>query len=378
MEIKKKKILFTEYFSFVGGGQVVLLNLIKNLKKDYEIKVLLLNEGKLVKELEKVGIDYYIIKAPLKVKYRYFWNILPVIFKIYQLLKKIKPDLIYANCFFAIKLLMPAIRLLKIKTIWHKHVIIDKKYNSYLAGQIRKYSKLVNIIICVSYAVRESLINIGVNKDKLKVIYNGIEIPELNIKKERKKIREKYKIKNEFLIGTIGFFRENKGFDIFIKCAYELKKKIKNLKFILAGKSDIGTGSYEIKLRNLIRDLKLNDNFIFPGYVDRYKILPAFDLFILSSYAEPFGLITLEALSLNIPVVAFATGGSKEIIKNGYNGFLVNKVNYKLLAEKVLYVLKNRKHLRKISKNASKYIWEKFGIKKQIIEIKKIINRLIA
>ncbi len=378
MEIKKKKILFTEYFSFVGGGQVVLLNLIKNLKKDYEIKVLLLNEGKLVKELEKVGIDYYIIKAPLKVKYRYFWNILPVIFKIYQLLKKIKPDLIYANCFFAIKLLMPAIRLLKIKTIWHKHVIIDKKYNSYLAGQIRKYSKLVNIIICVSYAVRESLINIGVNKDKLKVIYNGIEIPELNIKKERKKIREKYKIKNEFLIGTIGFFRENKGFDIFIKCAYELKKKIKNLKFILAGKSDIGTGSYEIKLRNLIRDLKLNDNFIFPGYVDRYKILPAFDLFILSSYAEPFGLITLEALSLNIPVVAFATGGSKEIIKNGYNGFLVNKVNYKLLAEKVLYVLKNRKYLRKISKNASKYIWEKFGIKKQIIEIKKIINRLIA
>ncbi len=376
MKAQKKKILFVEYFSFIGGGQVVLLNLLKNLKQDYDIKVLLLNEGKLVKELKNIGVNYYIIKAPLKIKYRYFWNILPVSFKIYKFLKKIKPDLIYANCFFAVKLLAPIIKLLKIKTIWHKHIIIDKKYNSYLSRQIRKYSKFVNVIICVSHAVKESLINTGVNKDKLKVIYNGIEIPEINIKKERKKIREKYKIRNEFLIGSIGFFRENKGFDIFIKCAYELKKKLKNLKFILAGKSDLDSNSYEIKLKNLIKDLKLNNDFILPGYVDRYKILPAFDLFVLPSYAEPFGLITLETLSLGIPVVAFATGGSKEIIKNGYNGFLVNKVGYEFLTEKVLYILKNRKYLRKISKNARKYTRDKFGIKKQIVEIKKIISKL--
>ncbi len=372
---KKKRILFVEYFSFIGGGQIVLLNLIKSLKKYYDIKVLLLNEGQLSKELQKLKIDYHLIQAPQKIKYRYFWQMFPAIFKIYRYIKEMKPDLIYANCFFAIKLLSPAIRLLKIKTIWHKHVIIEKKYNSYLAGQIRKYSKIADVIICVSNAVKKSLVDIGVDKDKLKVIYNGIKMPDINMIKVRKEIRKKYKIGDKFLIGSIGFFRENKGFDIFIKCAGELKKLIKNLKFMLVGKSDMTQNSTEKNLKQLAKDSGLEKDFIFAGYIEKYKILPAFDLFVLPSHAEPFGLVTLEALSLGIPVVAFATGGTKEIIKNGYNGFLVKKLDYKDLSKKIVNILQNRKKLKTIRSNAKKTIIEKFNIKNQILKMVKIIDK---
>lgn len=375
---KKKKILFVEYFSFIGGGQVVLINLIKGLKKYYDVKVLLLNEGKLCDELKKLKVDYYLIKAPRKVKYRYFWTILPVVFKIYKYIKKIQPDLIYANCFFAVKILAPVIKLLKIKTIWHKHIIIDKKYNSYLASQIREYSKYVDKIICVSEAVRNSLINIGVDKNKLEVIYNGIEKPELNVLKERKKLREKLKVEEKFLIGSIGFFRENKGFEIFIRCAKELKSMIKNLKFILVGRSDTEDESQEKRLRQLIKDLNLKEDFILPGYIEKYKILPAFDLFVLPSYAEPFGLITLEAMALGIPVVAFASGGTREIIKDGYNGFMVKEINFKSLAQKIKSIIKNKRKLKKISQNAKKHILKNFNIKNQISKTVKIIDKYLS
>lgn len=372
----RKKILFVEYFSFLGGGQVVLLNLLKYLKNDYEIYFLLFNRGQIEKKLKELKINYFFIKPPDKVKYRYFWKIIPVLIKIYRFIKKLKPDIIYANCYFAVKLLAPVLRILKIKTIWHKHIIIEKNYNSYLASEIRKYSKFVEKIICVSKAVKESLIKIGVCEKKLVVIYNGIEF-EKNKKDMREKIRKNYNLNKKFVIGAMGYFRENKRFDIFIDMAKILKNFDCNFRFILSGEAVNGNNFLENKLRAMVKNYQLNDIFIFTGYVDRYKILPAFDIFVLPSQAEPFGLVTLEALSLGIPVIAFATGGTKEIIKDNKTGFLVKKVGPEYMANKILKVYKNRSLLNKIKINSKKLVKSKFDLKIQIANIKYLIENTV-
>jgi len=372
----RKKILFVEYFSFLGGGQVVLLNLLKYLRNDYEIYFLLFNRGQIEEKLKDLKINYFFIKAPEKVKYRYFWKMMPVLIKVYKFIKELKPDIIYANCYFAVKLLAPVLKILKIKAIWHKHIIIEKSYNSYLAREIRKYSKFVEKIICVSKAVKESLIKIGVSENKLVVIYNGIELIK-NKRVLREKIRKKYNLNGKFVIGSIGYFRENKRFDIFISVANILKKFDKNFRFVLSGKSEKDDNFLEKKLENMVKNFKLNDIFIFTGYIERYKILPAFDFFVLPSQAEPFGLVTLEALSLGIPVIAFATGGTKEIIKDNKTGFLVTKIAPEYMASKILKIYKNKKLLNKIKINSKKLIENKFDLKIQIKRIRYLIENII-
>lgn len=374
MKGNKDNILFLEYFSFLGGGQRITLKIVKYLKTFYNIKFIAFDDGLIAKELKKLKIKCEIMQAPKHAKIRYFWHSIPFFLKFKKYLKDNNIKLIYCNSYFTAKLATFVARTTNIPVIWHKHIIIENRYNSYLAAQIRNISKYVNKIICVSNAVLESMKRIGVDNRKLCVVYNGIDT---SIKtKKQDGIRKKYKLNNYFIVGTIGFFRRNKGFELLIKAALVVKQKERNIKFFIAGKSD-GDLQYEDELKTLVKNYNLDDTIIFGGYIDRYKCVSDFDVFVLPSYAEPFGLVTIEAGLLQIPVIAFATGGTPEIIKDGVNGFLVKDVSAEKLAEKILYAYKNRKKIKKIGKMACKIVKEKFDEKIMQKNIHNIIKEVL-
>jgi|DewCreStandDraft_4_1066084.scaffolds.fasta_scaffold07595_10 glycosyltransferase involved in cell wall biosynthesis len=374
MKEKKDNILFLEYFPFLGGGQRITLKIIEYLKKFYNIKFISFNDGLIVKELRKLKIKCEIMQAPKNAKIRYLWHSIPFYFKFKKYLKYNNIKLIYCNSYFTAKLATFVVRATNIPIIWHKHIIIENRYNSYLAQHIRNTSKYVNKIICVSNAVLESMKRIGVDNRKLCVVYNGINT--LIKKKEQGGIRKKYKLKNYFVAGTIGFFRRNKGFEFLIKAALIVKQKEKNIKFFIAGKSD-GDLKYENELKSLVENFNLNDTVIFGGFIDRFKCVSDFDVFVLPSYAEPFGLVTIEAGLFEKPVIAFATGATPEIIKDGVNGFLVKEVSAEKLAEKILYVYKNRRKIKRTGKTAYKIVKEKFDEKIMQKKIHNIIKEVL-
>src|SRR5271157_1611730 len=148
----KKKILFLEYFPFIAGGQNVLLSIIENLKKDYDVEALIFNRGEIENRLKELKVKYHFIQAPKTVKYRYFLAFAKFNKEIYEFIKDGGYDLIYTSGHFSTKLVVPALKKLKIPLIWHKHLIIDKGYFSYMASQVRKFSRFADKIICVSDA----------------------------------------------------------------------------------------------------------------------------------------------------------------------------------------------------------------------------------
>ncbi len=373
-----KKILFLEYFPFIGGGQAVLLRLIDKLKCKYDISVLVFKKGDIEKELTKLKIRYFHIPSPKTVKFRHFIPMFLFQKKLLAFLKEEKPDLIYANNFFSVKLSADTANFLKIPLIWHKHIIIDKTHNSYMARQIRHFSKMVRKIICVSKAVRDSLAALGVDENKLITVHNGIEIKDFKGRSQIQKIRKKYGFKDNFMAGSVGFLRSNKGFDILIKAAALIKEKNKDIKFLIIGKGEDNDVKTEHELKKLAEYLGLSDTLVFTGYQDKQAYLPAFDAFILPSPAEPFGLVTIEAMAQGLPVIAFNAGGTKEIIKNNYNGFLADNINESSLAEKILEVYTKRNKLLKIKKNAVKTVREKFTLENQVKEISRIINGVLG
>lgn len=372
----KKKIIFAEYFSFVGGGQAVLLNLIKGLRKEYEAEVLLMQEGPFEKLLKDNHIKYTVLKAPEKPRYRYFLKYFRFAKAAHDYLKKSGASLLYGNGFLSVKLLaMPAF-FAGIPVIWHKHIIADKKPLSYFGLNAAFLSLFVRKIICVSGAVMRSMKNAGVKPGKMSVIHNGMD-PLAPSKTQRNKIRKKYSIENNFVAGTVGFFRRNKGIEMLIDAAEIAAKRSKKIKFLIAGKGVQGDEQYEKYLRKKAEDKGLKNTFIFAGYGDRKLFIPAFDVFVLPSPAEPFGMVTLEASSLKVPVVAFNTGGTPEIIKDGINGYLVNEVSAKALAEKILAVMNGKKSLLKSGKAAAKNVKENFTVKAQVEKTAKLIRGVI-
>lgn len=372
----KKNILFLEYFPFLGGGQRITLKIAEYLKSFFNVKFVCFNKGLIINELKKMKISYEIINAPRNAKLRYFWISIPFYFRFKKYLIENDIKLIYCNSYFTAKLATFVSKSLNIPVIWHKHVIIENKKESYLAEQIRKISNYVEKIICVSQAVKNSLQKIGVAENKLCVIYNGLEFKRYK-KKNNNNIKKHYKLNNFFIAGSIGFFRRNKGFDLLIKAAAIVRKKEKNIKFFIVGKSD-GDFKYEQELKSLVKHYNLEDTVIFGGYIDWYKCMGVFDVFILPSYAEPFGLVTIEAGAYGIPVIAFATGGTPEIIKDGINGFLAKEITAEALANKILQIYNKRKQIKKIGQMARKIVKEKFNeqiMKKKILNIiKEILN----
>jgi glycosyltransferase involved in cell wall biosynthesis len=372
---KNETILFVEYFGTVGGGQVVLLNLLKRLRRKYDVQVLMLNEGPFFGMLEKEDIRVHYIKTPPKIRYRYFWDYLPFMFRFLRLLKDIKPSLVYVNGYFAAKLTAVPCSLLKLPFIWHKHITVDKKPGSYLGRQIRILSKITKRMICVSDSVKQTILDLGVEPEKLVTIHNGIGLPEPGVIKRRKNIRKEYGIGRAPLAGAVGVFRRNKGFDLLIRAAAISAIKLPGLKVMLVGGGD---HAYEDELRQLAYDLKVQDRIILTGYGDKFDFMPAFDVFVLPSLKEPFGMVTLEAASLKIPAVAFATGGTVEIVKDGYSGFLAGKITAEALAEKMTYALKNRAKLKKAGINAFNTVKTRFTLDEQAKKIAAVIDEAIG
>src|SRR3989344_1115731 len=130
------------------------------------------------------------------------------------------------------------------------------------------------------------------------------------------------------------------------------------------------------------RILFICKNVFFKGGISHKKLVKTlvsgnFYLFVTASTTETFGISTLEAQASGIPCVAINATGTKDIIKNGYNGYLVKDGNKKEFAKKVLELLKKNSLREKMGRNAinesKKYSSRKIN-KIWINEYRKLIN----
>ena len=98
-------------------------------------------------------------------------------------------------------------------------------------------------------------------------------------------------------------------------------------------------------------------------------------IYALPSRTEGFGLVLVEAETMSLPAVAFDCGGPKEIVKDGYNGFLVEAENVQMLAEKILTLVIDDKLREQMSKNAFEES-KKYKIDNIINQWEKLIESL--
>lgn len=215
-----------------------------------------------------------------------------------------------------------------------------------------------------------------ITKNNTSILSNAIDIDNIsNLKdKYRKDLKPKYNIDpNKKVIGFIGRISEQKGIIPFIEEFKSYKDEFKDCIFML-----IGSGDQDEKAKELIKKYNLKNNFILTGHEDDvYKFYPIIDIFFLPSLYEGLPMVILEAMSFRKPIVAMNVGSINELVKNEYNGYLINEKDYKSFI-KYLKILKNEdERIKSYGENSFKIIENNYNIVEYQKNITKVYDKVL-
>ena len=229
-------------------------------------------------------------------------------------------------------------------------------------------ARAADLILTVSHAMKDELLKLGFPKDKIRVCYNGVDPQKYSPKassKQIKELRSSYGLKDDdLMILFIGRLVGVKGVDKLIMAMPHVLQRLPNAKLVI-----VGLGGLQDYLVNLVRTIKLQDfiKFRFEFLPEEERILhyAACDIAVFPSLYEPFGIVVLEAMSMERPVVVGAAGvsGMREIVVpcgEDQCGFHVNPDNPGDIAWGITSALESTEKKEWLGKNGRRRVLDEF------------------
>lgn len=343
----KKKIIEVSSDSNIGGAGKCLITLLKNF--DYhklDVKVILPPNSLLKPEIEGLGIEVMevagIAEKSIDVK---------AIKEFKRIFKAEKPDLVHTHASMSARI---AARRAGAKVIYTRHSVFpqSKRLTTFpgklINGIINNHYS--DSIIAVAEAAKDNLTDTGVSAKKISVILNGVDGLKPESESEKHLIRRRFGVNDgERVISIVARLEDIKGHNYFIEAAKMLIDEGVRAKFIIAG-----TGSYEAELKNKVKNLGLDKNVIFTGFItDVDKLMNITDIQVNASYGtEATSLALLEGMSIGVPAVVSDFGGNPGVITDGENGFVVPKQNSAALKSGIERLLNDEAMYNKMSEKS--------------------------
>lgn len=306
-------------------------------------------------------------------------------------IEQVKPDIIHAHnmhyfspvhadILYEIKKSMGIPLILTAHNVWADD---DKTWQ-----ELNKRSHIWDMVIAVSHYIRKELIRVGFDKDRVVVVHHGIDINRFS-PSNTLDIREIDTLYPEFKGRRVIFHPArmslDKGCHVSVKALDFIRREYPDVLLVLAGTGKtVDWGSQQQKhvkmILELVNDYKLKDNvFIkFFAWDDMPLIYKAAEFCVYPScFEEPFGLVMLESMATEKPIVVSKAGGMPEIVRSGVNGYVVEMNNPYELAEKCCLLLSKPKLCRELGQKGRlmvEKIWNKDVMTQKTLEVYKSAN----
>lgn len=181
-----------------------------------------------------------------------------------------------------------------------------------------------------------------------------------------------------FVVGTIGHLSPIKGHDVFVRAAEIVLKKCENIRFVIVGEDKSPSGKNRRELEDLIERLDLKSKIRLDGWTDDVRpFLQEFDLFVSAARAEAFGLVMVEAMLFNLPVVATRSEGALEIIEDGASGILVPNEDAETLATTILELSDDKNAREHLISNGRRRVKEHFSLEQMVSKTEEFYRRVL-
>lgn len=358
-----------------GGKERRMLELIKGLKKhgnQFDIYLLSLTNRVEYKYVYDLPIKFEILR-------RNFKKDPTIILKLKKIISDFGPDIIHswstmASVYISISNLFSGIPLINaVLADAPLHLNIFNKH----FFRVKLTTPFSNLIVSNSKA--------GITAYKTPVsksvcIYNGIDFSRFDNLRSVKDVRKEIigdKTGDIFVIVMVASFDERKDFKTLVNAAIKMCFKNPAYTFIL-----IGNGPTLEKLRNKVPVELMNEcRIIFTGERDDVEsILQIADLGVLMTNAENHGEgisnTIIEYMSMGKPVLASRGGGTDEVVKDNYNGYLIDPGNEDQLMGKIESLFNNRTLLDSLGDQARKYARANFGLEEKTAEYIELYRNL--
>ena len=200
----------------------------------------------------------------------------------------------------------------------------------------RRGMEMADLVITVSNLTRNIVIEkYGINPDKVITVHNAVEPNSKSLSEYDKSGL------NAKIVTFLGRITYQKGPEYFVEAAYKIIQQTSDVHFVMAG-----TGDLLKKMIRRVSQLKIGSRFHFTGFLkgqDVDRMFAMTDVFVMPSISEPFGIVPLEAMRLNVPVVISKQSGVSEVLKhalkvdfwdiNGLADCIYGLCNYKAISE---------------------------------------------
>jgi len=310
-----------------AGAETMCLRLLTGLSRmqDVELFAIVLNEGKLAREIRKLGIPVAMVDESTTGFPR-------AVRRIREIVAQQRPDILHTHRLKENILGYLARRGAgrPVPLVCTQHGLDEPqsrlKWRALSWVNRRILARRFRWVVAVSEEMRAVLTGAnGIPGRKLTVIHNGTEVRDVDSRDAPDR---------PFTIGSAGRLFPVKNYPFLVELAAEIHRHAPEVRFELAGEGPEAEG-----LRESIRARGLQSVFALRGFIED---MPAFyerlDLYVNTSLHEGFPMTVLEAMSCGLPVVAPVSGGIREAVSDGVNGFLVNGKDPKAFAQRCLKI----------------------------------------
>ena len=229
-------------------------------------------------------------------------------------------------------------------------------------------------VIALTKTEIEQYKKMGVDKDKIEIVPNGIDLSEYDNLPGKGEFRRKYSIgDDEKMVLYLGRLHKIKGIDLLVKAFSDLVKELDNVKLVIAGPDD----GFLPMLKKQIEDLKIGDKILFTGPLYKRDKLEAYvdaDVYVLPSVYETFPNTVLEACACGTPVIVTDRCGIADFVeKVGY----VVEYDKDQLREAIFKVLNDEGLRRRFGEEGRKWVRKDFGWDKVVRKVEEIYEDCI-
>lgn len=259
----------------------------------------------------------------------------------YEIIKKVSPDVIVASWGCKIQ---PILRFHKrIPIIASEHNTFDREHTPDERKQRFFTNKKFNKVVVLTEYDRDFTKNY---LDNTCVIPNPLSFAPISHEEFDSIFPRR---KNILACGRINAYKV-KGFDNIIIAFSKIAINYPEWDLDIAG---AGTEQNVKILKDLAKENGVVDRVHFLGFCNNInEVMKQHSIFVLSSRSEGFGMVITEAMAMGCPCVSYALTGPSEIIKNGYDGILVENQNIDKLSEEMSHLIGDEKLRRELSKSA--------------------------
>jgi L-malate glycosyltransferase len=380
-------ILFVEHTSALGGAELLLLQVLEHLAPGRWEMHLACPTGPLNEAAASLGAEVHTVTLPrLRRSARFLGDWAGGVRKITSLVKAVRPVILVANTVRAMMYTAPAARLAGVPLVWYRH-------DFWLGESQPRWcwaDRLGKVVLCSAttaiIAGSHATARLHPYPKRITVVHNGIKIKPVAPSEVGLTFRAEYGIPaGAPLVGMVGRLRPIKGQDRFLRSMAVVAKAVPSARFIVVGGEIFGLrDDYPAYLQGISRELGLigaagGDRVIFTGHLaDPAPAMAAMDVFVQPGAAEAFGLVNVEAMAMEKPVVGFAHGGLPEIVMPGETGLLVAPGDEMALAEAVIALLRDPGRRTEMGRAGRARAVQEFNIERMVRGVEAVFAVLLA